>query len=101
LRAVEMKSPIFWDTTPCSPWKSTDGWKERVLSICNMSRALLLLCLFFCAEMEEVHSSGTTSDFQRNTRCYVPEDITLWTLNAQWYLPVWQHLPFYVAGNTE
>jgi hypothetical protein len=32
-QAVVMKSPIFWDISPCSPWTSTEVSEEHVASI--------------------------------------------------------------------
>jgi hypothetical protein len=33
LTAVIIKSTVFWDTTPCSPWKSTDVSEKYIASI--------------------------------------------------------------------
>jgi hypothetical protein len=66
LTAVVMKSPIFWDITPCSPLKV-----NRQLATCF--HAGILLGLFD----SEDRGSVTLVNFQRTTRRYIPEDSTL------------------------
>jgi hypothetical protein len=52
--AVVMKSIIFWDIMPCSPFAE----------------------LFFDLKMEAIRSSETSGATQRTTRRHIPEDDT-------------------------
>jgi hypothetical protein len=100
LTAVVMKSPIFWDITPCSPLKVNRRFGEkrrlhlqgrRVSQKINLSEALLATCLTLLyrltysstVKMEAICSSETSVDFQRTTRRYIPEDRTLHVTYSQ------------------
>jgi hypothetical protein len=96
LKAVVMNSSIFWDTTSCSPSKF--NWRfggtcrlhlqsRRINQARNRQEAgskhgdyfKLVSCLAYFSNLktEATCSSETSNDFQRTTRCYIPEDITL------------------------
>jgi hypothetical protein len=47
-----MKGSIFWDITPCSPWKSTDVSEEHIVSIFKIKNpaACHLLSYWFIAK---------------------------------------------------
>jgi hypothetical protein len=78
-----MKIPIFWDITPCSPLKvNRRFWGTCRLHLQGRGRALfdacfmLASCLGYSSTLKmEICSSETSVDFQRNTLCYIPEDI--------------------------
>jgi hypothetical protein len=94
--AVVMKSTIFWDITPCSPLKvnrhfggkyrlnlqgrknkpsKKPAWNQVASRDCF--HAGFLLGLFSNLKMGGICSSEISLDFQRTTRRYIPEDITL------------------------
>jgi hypothetical protein len=82
LTAVLMKSTIFWDITPCSPLKINGrfgGTYRLHLQLYLPSAFTLVSCsaYFSTMKMEAACSSQTSINFQRNTRRYIPEDITL------------------------
>jgi hypothetical protein len=81
------KITIFWDITPCSPFKVNwcfggthhlplQGWRiSQGRNQCEAgSKSASTL------KMEVVHSSETSVDTQRATRCYITEDSTLQSL---------------------
>jgi hypothetical protein len=74
---VVMKSSLFWGMSPCSPLKVNDISKEkRLLAACFT----LVSCLaYYSTLMYATCSSETSVDFQRTTRCCMPEDRALRT----------------------
>jgi hypothetical protein len=78
---VDIKSFIFWDITPCSPFKA--NWRfggtfrlhlqSRTVSQARNQRE----SRWQADEMEATCSTETSVDFQRTTRRYIPEDRTL------------------------
>jgi hypothetical protein len=74
-----VKTSIFWDITPCSPFTVNRRFKEHVGSICLPPAFTLVSCRAYCSnlKMEATCSSKTPVDFQRTTRRYIPEDRTL------------------------
>jgi hypothetical protein len=74
MTAVDMKSSVFSDITPCSPAKVQPMFRG------NISPLLLPASCWFLAftpNMEATCSSETTVDFHRTIRGYIPEDETL------------------------
>jgi hypothetical protein len=96
LTAVDMKSSIFCNITPCSPLKvnrhfvgtcglqlqsrriSQTGDQREVGSKDSLTCLVLVSCLACSSDlkMEMTHPSETSADFQRTTRCYIAEDRT-------------------------
>jgi hypothetical protein len=81
-----MRSSIFWDTRPCNIWDSHSGcYEEFCLLECNAVWALLGICFTLISylayssalNLEATSSTETSEDFQRSTRRYISEDITL------------------------
>jgi hypothetical protein len=68
LTAVVVKSSVFWDMTPCSLLKGN----RCLLAICFM----LISCLVYSSalKMEATCSSEASTEFQRTTWRYIPED---------------------------
>jgi hypothetical protein len=65
LTAVVMKSTAFWDMKSCSPW------------LCLPPAFTRVYCLAYSSALKiETICSSETSDFQRTTRQYIPEDST-------------------------
>jgi hypothetical protein len=90
LTAVVMKCAIFWNITPCSPLKVNGRFRGKFhlnLQGRNQreSRRQAELCLspaftpvscsayFSTLKMEVICSSGTSVEFQRTARRYIPE----------------------------
>jgi hypothetical protein len=83
-----MKSPIFWDITPCSPLKMNQRFgrtsrlhlQGRRTSQANQYEAgtMLVSCLVYSStlKMEAICFSETSVDFQRAIWRYIPEDRT-------------------------
>jgi hypothetical protein len=88
LKAVVMKSPIFWDIRPCGPSKVNrrfGGTYRLHLQGRRISRESNQrdgrwqaegFCLAYSSTMnvEATRSSETSVNFQPTTRCYIPED---------------------------
>jgi hypothetical protein len=86
-----MKSTIFWDITPCSPLKVNRRFGgtyclhlqgrriSRARRLCLSPAYTLVSCAAYSTtlKMDAICSSETSVDFQRTTRCYIPEDSTL------------------------
>jgi hypothetical protein len=89
-----MKSSIFSDITPRSPLKFNGRFGgtchlqlqgRRIRQARNQHEALFATCFtlvsylayFSILTMEVTYSSETSVDFQRTTRLYIPEDVTL------------------------
>jgi hypothetical protein len=89
-----MKSSIFWDITPCSPLRVNEPFggtcrlhlqNQRISQPRNQNKDLLatwftvvsFLTYSSTLKMEATCSFEMPVDFQRTTRRYIPEDITL------------------------
>jgi hypothetical protein len=90
-----MMSSIFWDITPCNPLKHNQCFggmcrlhfkDQRIrqarnkpgISACHIAFTLVSYLAYSSAlKMEATYSSETLVEFQRTTRRYIPEDITL------------------------
>jgi hypothetical protein len=74
-----MKSPFFWDTTPCSPlsvnrrFGGTYGLHIHFRKDGKLLRWFLAQLIFSNMKMEAVCSSETSVDTQRATWRYIPE----------------------------
>jgi hypothetical protein len=79
LTAVVMKSSVFWDVTPCSPFIVIRRFRETVF----------LLAYSSSLKMEATCSSETSVDYQRTIQSYIPEDRTLFFL---YYAPCISHI---------
>jgi hypothetical protein len=79
-----VKSIILWDITPCSPLEVSRRFGgtyrlylqgRRISRARNQSEAGRKLWSVYSLtlKMEGIYSAETTFDFQRTTRCYIPE----------------------------
>jgi hypothetical protein len=89
LRAVVMKSTISWDITPFSPLsvnRRFGGTYCLHLHSANhlLSRWFLAHLIFSTLKMEAICSSKMSVDFQRTTRCYIPEDGSFHIFRSLW-----------------
>jgi hypothetical protein len=90
-----MKSSIFWDITPCGPFKVNRSFggtcrlhlqglrisqerNQRESGLCLPPAFTLVSCLAYSStlETEETCSSKMSVDFQRATRRYVPQNLS-------------------------
>jgi hypothetical protein len=76
-----MKSSVLWDIMPCSPFKVNRRFggtcrhhQLRRISLVLAPAFALVSCLASTLKMKKTCSSETSVDFQRTTRCYIPED---------------------------
>jgi hypothetical protein len=74
---------MFWDRTPCSPFKSTDVSEEHIapiFSLCLPPTFTMVPCSAYPSvlKMETICPSETSVDTQQTTRSYIPEDGTLY-----------------------
>jgi hypothetical protein len=92
ISAVDIKTSVFWDITPCCPVKVNDVSEEHVTFIfrveeeakeeTSMKHSASYACFVLCSsfdhsftlKVEAVCSSETSIDFHRTTRRYIPED---------------------------
>jgi hypothetical protein len=88
LTAVVMKSPLFWDITPCSPLKVNRRFGEACRSVCYLLHA------GFLVKVEATCSSETSVDIQRTIRRYIAEDRTLQIFTFERINCVSQIVPF-------
>jgi hypothetical protein len=96
-----MKSSLFWGMSPCSPLKvNAISEEKRLLATCS--------CLAYSStlKMDATCSFGTSVDFQRTTRCCMPQDRALRT--KRWFLSVqcdpyceWSAYRFYLFGQKQ
>jgi hypothetical protein len=83
LRAVVLKSTIFWDITPCSPLKVNrrfGGTYRKAWWQASLQHALTLVscsAYFSTLKMEAICFSETLVDSQLITWRYVPEGGTI------------------------
>jgi hypothetical protein len=87
LKAVVMRSSIFWDIPPCSPLKVNRLFRRNISPPSSASTTKLCLPPTFTLvsflsyssnlRMEEICSSETSVNFQRITLYYIPEDSAL------------------------
>jgi hypothetical protein len=77
-----MKRPIFWDITTCSPLEAN----RRLGGTCGLNhlglfatRFMLVSYLAYSSNLKikTTCSSENSTEFQRTTRRYIPEDKTL------------------------
>jgi hypothetical protein len=66
-----MKRSAFWDIMPCSPLKVNRRFGKNVASIFSKKPAQREGS---SKQSSAVCSSETPINFQRTTRCYIPED---------------------------
>jgi hypothetical protein len=105
LTAVVMKSSVFWDITSCSQLKGNRLFGGTCLFHLQGRRinqeyllyrpkpelpASRLLCFLLAScssalKMKGTCFSETSVDFQRTTRCYVPEERTLYSVAVEGY----------------
>jgi hypothetical protein len=88
LTEVVMTCSISWDITPCSPLKVNRRFGGTYLLHLQSFDCCLLhagFCLAYSStlKMEATCSSEKSVDFQRATRCYIPEDRPL-QLTVEW-----------------
>jgi hypothetical protein len=90
VKAVVMKSSVFWDITPCSRFNVERHFRRiyrfhlvgrRISHARNEHEAVsehdgFSLAYSLTLKMDSSYSSETSVDFQRTTRCYIPEDRT-------------------------
>jgi hypothetical protein len=75
LKAVVMKSIIFWDMTPCSP----SSFNRRFGGTYRLHMVLASL-ITSTLKMEAIVFSETSVETRRTTRCRISEDDTLHNL---------------------
>jgi hypothetical protein len=79
--AVVMKSTVFWDIMACSPLKVNRRFGGHIASIFRVEKytergTILKQC------GKQYYYVATSVDFQRTTRCYIPEHGTLQKLKV-------------------
>jgi hypothetical protein len=82
----KIKSPSFWNITPCSPLKVNRRFGEtyslhlqvRRISRARNQRDIRWQAYSSTLKMEAICYSEMSVDFQRTTRRYIPEDRTIY-----------------------
>jgi hypothetical protein len=80
LTSVVTKSHIFWDIPPCSPLKVNRQFEATFrlyIQLCLLPASRWFLAWLILRPLRWRQHVPPKADFQRTTRCYIPEDKTL------------------------